>query len=94
MKIHPESLVLDYLLDSITQFPKLPQPELRAEHTDFTTGRLNCRLHNKKKYQRIVLQDVHHQLDFIPIFILWVLITGNPLSLIQSTLKGTPPYPG
>ena len=34
--MYPESLVLEYFPYPSTQYPKLPQPESRAEHTDLT----------------------------------------------------------
>ena len=36
LRLYPESLVLDYSLDSSTQSPKLPQPESCYGHTYFT----------------------------------------------------------
>ena len=33
---HPESLVLEPLLDPIPQSPKIPQPKSHTEHTNFT----------------------------------------------------------
>ena len=36
MQPHTESLLLDSLLDPSTQPTKIPQPESRAEHTNFT----------------------------------------------------------
>ena len=35
--MHPETLVIEYLLDPINPYPKLPRPKSRSEHTDFPT---------------------------------------------------------